>query len=311
MDLEVRHLRLVRAVAAQGGLTRAGRELHLTQSALSHQLRDVETRLGTPIFLRVGKRMVLTSAGERLLRSADEILGTLERTEDAIRGLAAGGGGRLRVSAGGYTQYHWLPLALRRFRSVCPGVDVQIVAAAGDVAAGLLVDGSIDLCIAGHTIEDPRLAVRPLFDDELVAIVEPAHRLASKAVVGLQDLENETVLLEAPIERHVVYQRVLAASGVKLGRVQLVAQTGAMLELAIAGLGVGLVAKWAIEPWAREGALRALRLSAPGAAIRWNAIVIKELNDVPYVSAFVTAVRESFRQLAGGDRQSSRGWTGF
>src|SRR5258705_12004514 len=131
MELEVRHLRLVRAVAAFGGLTSAGRELHLTQSALSHQLRDVETRLGTPIFLRVGKRMVLTSAGERLLRSAEEILGTLERTEAAIRGLAAVGRGRLRVSTGSYTQYHWLPLALKRFRPVCPNVDVQIVTGAG------------------------------------------------------------------------------------------------------------------------------------------------------------------------------------
>src|SRR5262245_62102227 len=123
MELEVRHLRLVRAVASSGGLTSAGRELHLTQSALSHQLRDVETRLGTPSFLRVGKRMVLTSAGERLLRSADEILGTLERTEDAIKGLAGGARGRLRVSTGRYTEYHWLPPVVTAFRATCPHVD--------------------------------------------------------------------------------------------------------------------------------------------------------------------------------------------
>jgi LysR family transcriptional regulator for metE and metH len=92
MELEVRHLRLVRAVAAFGGLTSAGRELHLTQSALSHQLRDVETRLGTPLFRRIGKRMVLTSAGECLRRSADEILSTLEQTEEAIKGLARSAG---------------------------------------------------------------------------------------------------------------------------------------------------------------------------------------------------------------------------
>lgn len=316
INLEVRHLRLVRAVASLGGLTRAGRELHLTQSALSHQLRDVETRLGTPMFLRVGKRMVLTCAGERLLRSADEILGTLERTEDAIRGLAAGGGGRLRVSAGSYTQYHWLPLALRRFRAVCPNVDVQIVAAAGDAAIGLLFDRAIDLCIAGHPIEDAsgpgttELAFRALFDDELVAVVDPAHRLASKRVVGPDDLADETVLLEAPVDRNAVYQRVLAASRVKLGRVQLVAQTGAMLELAIAGLGVGLVARWAIEPWAREGAIRALRLAVPGATIQWNAIVLKELDHLPYVDAFVAATRVSFKRLAdesGGLGASDRG----
>src|SRR5258705_6231396 len=147
MELEVRHLRLVRAVAAFGGLTSAGRELHLTQSALSHQLRDVETRLGTALFLRVGKRMVLTSAGERLLQSAGEILDTLERTEDAIRGLAGGRHGRLRVSTGGYTEYHWLPEVLKAFRISCPHVDLQIVAAANGEAVQLLVDGHLEVSV--------------------------------------------------------------------------------------------------------------------------------------------------------------------
>ena len=79
MELEVRHLQLVKEVSAAGSLTRAGAALHLTQSALSHQLRDIESRLGTPLFLRVGKRMMLTPAGERLLRSADEVLSAIEQ----------------------------------------------------------------------------------------------------------------------------------------------------------------------------------------------------------------------------------------
>src|ERR1700694_1822450 len=73
MDLEIRHLQLVAAVAEVGSLTRAGDRLHLTQSALSHQLRDIESRLGTALFLRVGKRLVLTPAGERLPGCARDI----------------------------------------------------------------------------------------------------------------------------------------------------------------------------------------------------------------------------------------------
>src|SRR5438093_8523375 len=114
MDLEVRHLRLVSAVAELGSLTRAGDRLHLTQSALSHQLRDIESRLGTPLFLRVGKRMVLTPAGERLLRSAESVLTTIERTEDAIRNLAGAERGVLRLTTECYTCYHWLPALLKR-----------------------------------------------------------------------------------------------------------------------------------------------------------------------------------------------------
>src|SRR5262252_10360059 len=96
MDLEIRHLQLVAAVADVGSLTRAGDRLHLTQSALSHQLRDIESRLGTPLFLRVGKRLVLTPAGERLLVSARDVLERLERAEREIRQMGKERAGVLR-----------------------------------------------------------------------------------------------------------------------------------------------------------------------------------------------------------------------
>src|SRR2546430_7716615 len=109
VDLEVRHLRLVEAVADVGSLTRAGDRLHLTQSALSHQLRDIESRLGAALFLRIGKRLVLTPAGERLLGSAKEVLARLERTEEEIRQMRRDKAGVLRLTTECYTCYHWLP----------------------------------------------------------------------------------------------------------------------------------------------------------------------------------------------------------
>src|ERR687885_2043332 len=98
VDLEVRHLQLVSAVADVGSLTRAGDRLHLTQSALSHQLRDIESRLGAALFLRVGKRLVLTPAGERLLESARGILARLHQTENEIRTMGRAKTGVLRLT---------------------------------------------------------------------------------------------------------------------------------------------------------------------------------------------------------------------
>ena len=289
MDLEIRHLRLVRAVAALGGLTRAGRELHLTQSALSHQLRDVESHLGTQIFLRIGKRMVLTSAGERLLRSADEILDTLERAEGAIRGLASGHSGRLRVSTGCYTQYHWLPQVLRRLQTAYPRVDVQIVAGAGRQVDELLLDGTIDIGIANHVVENGRLHVHPLFDDELVAVVQPVHRLASKRFLTPDDFQDETLLLDAPPDTHPVYRQLFLAGRVQLAGVQVVTQTSAILELVMAGLGITLLTRWAVRPCAESGALRAIPLTPIGQKLKWNALVLKELGAQPHVREFLSA----------------------
>ena len=126
MELEIRHLRLVEAVAEVGSLTAAADRLYLTQSALSHQLRDIEERLGAPLFLRRNRRMLPTAAGQRLIESARAVLGELARAETAVRELAGSGQGLLRVATECYTCYHWLPGVLREFGHAHPRVEVRI-----------------------------------------------------------------------------------------------------------------------------------------------------------------------------------------
>src|SRR5262249_58386983 len=109
VKLEIRHLRLLAAVAQTGSVTEAGKRLHVTQSALSHQLRDAEEKLGAALFLRLGKKMVLTPAGEKLLVSARRVLEELGNTEAQIEGLNGGTKGVIRLSTECYTCYHWLP----------------------------------------------------------------------------------------------------------------------------------------------------------------------------------------------------------
>src|SRR5215813_12091051 len=103
MELEVRHLRLIRAIAEEGSVTRAGSRLYLTQSALSHQLRDAEEKLGAQLFTRVNKRMILTPAGERLLKLARTVLDEMGRAEEEIRQIALHREGLLRLSTECYT----------------------------------------------------------------------------------------------------------------------------------------------------------------------------------------------------------------
>src|SRR5436190_3925160 len=109
MDIEIRHLRLVIAIGQTGSVTRAGEQLYLTQSALSHQLHDIESRLQTRLFHRIGKRMVPTAAGEELIRSAIQVVDLVRQTEEGIKRTAQGKSGVLRISTQCYTCYHWLP----------------------------------------------------------------------------------------------------------------------------------------------------------------------------------------------------------
>src|SRR5262249_22909552 len=175
LALEVRDLRLVNAVAEHGTLTRAGVALHVTQSALSHQLADLEDRLGAPIFSRIGRRMVLTPAGERLRESARSILALLARAEDDVRGAAGSREGMIRLSTECYTCYHGLPPVLNEFRRKFPRVETRIVVAETRRPIPALLKGRLDLGIVSSSVFDRRLKLTPLFHDELVAVVAPDH----------------------------------------------------------------------------------------------------------------------------------------
>ena len=291
MDLEVRHLKLVREVSAAGSLTRAGAVLHLTQSALSHQLRDIESRLGAALFLRVGKRMVLTPAGERVLRSAEEVLATIERTEDAIRHLSGAKRGLLRLTTECYTCYHWLPALLKRYRTAHPQVDIRIDGAATADPIAHLLEGRLDVAIVSDPVRDRRILVTPLFDDEVLVVLNPRHPLASKSFVRPEDLAEETLLTYSPKEESTFYQRYLVPAGVT-PVVQQVQLTEALIELVKAGLGVAALARWAVSPVVRAGAVRAVPFTRQGYRRTWSAATLKDVARVPHVRDFIRLVVE-------------------
>lgn len=272
MTLEIRHLQLVRAVAEEGGVTRAGRRLHLSQSALSHQLRDAEDRLGLRLFDRVGKRMVLTAAGERLLRSARAMLDELEGAEKDLREGAARPRGLLRLTTQCNTVYHWLPSRLRLYQREYPDVELQVVAGATDDPLPALLEGRIDLAIVYRPVRDPRLASRPLFKDEMVVVMAPGHRLARKTCVTAGDLAPEhLVLYSIPRESNLVFREVLIPAGVSPARVTHVQLTEGIVELVKAGLGLSVLARWSVAPQLERGELVARPLTSSGRFRQWCA----------------------------------------
>ena len=288
MDLEIRHLRLVSAVADVGSLTRAGDRLHLTQSALSHQLRDIEDRLGAALFLRVGKRLVLTGAGERLLDSARTILTRLDETEETIRTLGKEPRGVLRFATECHTCYYWLPPLLLAFRERFPSVDVRIEVSATHRPVEGVLDGTIDLALMCTPVSDRRLATRPVFRDQVVVVASPRHRLAARRRVALADLHDETFFIFPPRQESLFLNQVLLPAGAIPARVEEVKLTEAITELVKANLGVSALARWAVEPLLASGELVALRIPERGLQRQWTAVMVKHLANAPHVDQFIT-----------------------
>jgi LysR family transcriptional regulator for metE and metH len=284
--LEIRHLKLVEAIAAEGSVTRAGERLHLTQSALSHQLLDIESRLGTPLFVRLKRRMVPTAAGERLLASARTVLGHLREAEEEIRRQARDGEGLIRIAVECYTCYHWLPALLGPFRKRHPRVEVRITAEETHRPAQALLEGRLDLALLSSPVRDRRLSARHLFDDEMVVVMAPDHPLIERPFVRPQDLAEETLFMYTDPEENTAMQRVLRPAGVTPRRATKVILTEAILELVGAGQGVAVLASWSIAPAVAAGMVRARPLTRRGLVRRWQAARLKAAPCPEWLRAF-------------------------
>jgi LysR family transcriptional regulator, regulator for metE and metH len=295
MDIDIRHLRMIEAIAATGSVTHAAETLHLTQSAVSHQLRGIEERLATPLFLRLGKKMVATAAGGRLLATARRVLHDLDTTEEEVRRLGSHQAGVLRVCAQCNTGYHWLPAVIEAFRRTHPDVDVSLAIDCTATPIAGLLDGRVDVAIVTERVRHQHVRVRPLFADEHAAIVAPDHPFARRPFISADDLARERLLLYAssPGDSFTI-QRILRPAGVTAPRVSFVMLTEALLEMVKARLGVAVMQTWAVEPALRSGDVRAVRITPRGIRRQWSAATLAKMGRVPYVEAFIDLLaRES------------------
>jgi LysR family transcriptional regulator for metE and metH len=288
MNIDIRDFQMVVAISASGSVTRAAAELHRTQSAVSHQLRAIEERLGTPLFLRVGKRMIVTAAGERVLAAARRVLQDITATEDEVRRLGARQAGVLRVCAQCNTGYHWLPPLVDIFRRRHPDIEVSLAVECTLRPMDALLEGKLDVAIVTQSIRHDHVRMRPLFEDEHAAIVAPDHPFATRPFVRAQDFASERLLLysSSPDDSFTI-QRILRPAGVMPQRVSFVMLTEAILEMVKARLGITVMQTWAIEPALRAGDVRAIPITAAGIHRRWHAATLKAADSVAHVDAFI------------------------
>jgi LysR family transcriptional regulator for metE and metH len=306
LPLEVRHLRLVVAVVEEGGLTRAGERLNLTQSALSHQLKQIETSLGVSLFTRVKMRLVLTESGAELVERARGILSDISDLESDLRERATGRRGSLRLATQCYTCYEWLPPLLKRFYRLYPNVDVQIVADATSDPVEALREGRIDLAILSSRADEAAFESIELFSDEMLLLVSPDHPLASKPYVTPSDFKDQTLLSYSPPSDSYFYQMYLAHSPQAPQTVTVIKLTEAILSMVRAGLGVNVAARWAVADDLREGRIAGVRIGSKGFFRTWYAALRRtpRRERPPYVGAFLDLIGSASAPVRFAERQA-------
>ena len=283
----MRDLRLAAALREFRTLTQAAVHLNLTQSALSYQLADLESRVGALLFERAGRRLIPTQLGELLCGNSQRALDHMSDIERQLREAVTGRRVTLRIATECYTTYEWLPPVLEAFQVAYPSVDVRIVPEATREAVGSLVNGTTDLSIMSSDVRTRGLRAIRLFDDELVLIVSSRHRLAQRRSVAPADLRDERFLAYLDVEHNTAFKEILLPAGVSPQQVSVLQLTEGILALAKANMGVAILARWAVQPYLADGKLKAIPIDHPAVRRTWRAVVRASKSTPPYIDSFI------------------------
>lgn len=271
--LDLRHYQMIATLAQTPRVTDAAEQLGVTPSALSHRIREAERRLGTPLFSRSHKRLRMTAAAEYLAQVAERLLADLLRAEQDAERMGQGVRHLVRLAVESYSSYHWLPSFLRHLKSEQPEVGIQVVAAAAKSPMESLADHTVDLVIVSGETSGRRLDSLHLFDDELLFIMPPDHRLAGRSHIDGKDIVGEDFITYTRIpEPDREYAKLFRPNDAYPNWTETVELPEAIVEMVAAGLGTSVLAGWAVKGAIDGGRILGLRVGPDGVSVPWHAV---------------------------------------
>ncbi|MDR5865207.1 LysR family transcriptional regulator [Halomonas koreensis] len=299
--LELRHLRTLVALRDAGSLVEAAERVHLTQSALSHQIKDLEERLGSPLFLRKTRPVEFTRAGRRLLTLAEQVLPQVRMAERDLARLAGSEQGRLHMAIECHSCFQWLMPTVDHFRDHWPEVEIDIPGGLHFDALPALAREQLDLVITADPQPLTGVHYEPLFRYEGLLAVARQHPLAGRAHVTPTDLARET-LITYPVERARldVFTQFLDPAGVAPREVRTAELTVMMMQLVASGRGVCALPNWALTEYLERDYVKAVPLGEDGVWSTLFAAIREETREAPWMQDFLRTAREtSFAVLEG------------
>lgn len=298
--LELRHLRTLAALHETGSVSRAAKRVHLTQSALSHQIKVLQSHYGLPVIQRRGQSIELTDAGKHLVALAGKVLEEIQETERNLAKISQQASGSLRIVLECHTCFDWLMPLMDEFRRHWPDVELDLVSGFHADPVKLLEDGSADVVIGSEHKRQRGIVHHPLFRFEILAVLAPEHPLRTKRILHAADFTDVTLITyPVPEDRIDLILNVLKPAGIQPQR-RTAELTVAILQLVASRRGVAALPSWGIKSYVDHDYVIARRIGTDGLWSDLYASTLKETASRPYLRDFLTTARNTcFATLDG------------
>jgi len=294
--VEIRQLRAFVAIAESGTFTAGALRVHVTQAAISMQIRQLENEIGAKVFVRAPRHVILTEAGEQLLRRARHILREHDAALDEIAELAGAERGRLRIgSASAMVLTDQLPGILKDLRKQHPAADIAVTSGTSEVLVDQILAGEVDVAFVSLPVDVRGIKTERLSEDQLVAIASPRHKLAKQRTISAYTLAGERLILgERGGNTRRLIDQFFAQAGVTLRVAMELSRQQAIKRMVEEDMGVGIVPLQSVKEEVDKG--RLIRWWIEGAQINWELGIAQLSNgyDSPIMQKFVALARKNF-----------------
>jgi DNA-binding transcriptional LysR family regulator len=298
--VEIRQLRAFVAIAESGTFTAGALRVHVTQAAISMQIRQLETEIGAKVFVRAPRHVILTEAGEQLLRRARHILREHDAALDEIAELAGAERGRLRIgSASAMVLSEQLPAILKELRKQHPAAEISVTSGTSEVLVDQILGGEVDVAFVSLPVDVRGIKTERLSQDQLVAIASPRHKLAKQRTISAYTLAGERLILgERGGNTRRLIDQFFAQAGASLHVAMELSRQQAIKRMVEEDMGVGIVPLQSVKEEVEKGKL--IRWWIEGAQINWELGIAQLSNgyDSPIMQKFVSIAHKNFTDSA-------------
>ena len=293
--MELKYFRLIKTIVEEGSLANSSERLFLTQSALSHQLRELENRLGFKVFNRTRNKWELTQEGSELYKLANNLFSTIDKSFATIKHMKEGSKGSIKLSAECQSFFHSIPSFIQKMGILYPEIDINVTLGITHQTISQVLSGEIDIAIVTSNPASEKLESIKVFEDEIFAVMHKENRLNDLDYLEASNFSDMHLLINSfPLESVAVYEQFLKPNKIHPTKISAIPFTEITLSMIEANMGIMCAPKWQLKSFIISENIVFKRLGKNGLK-RNHYLVVKAINrNKKYIHDFISSFEDYF-----------------